>query len=104
MSTREFDIIVYGATGYTGRLVAEYLAHHYAGRADAPKWAMAGRSLAKLEEDDGTGGLVAWDPVAQKARWEVKHQTGWNGGTPKCPRRTGGCRTPSLGRRRRMPS
>jgi short subunit dehydrogenase-like uncharacterized protein len=50
MSTREFDIIVYGATGYTGRLVAEYLAHHYAGRADAPKWAMAGRSLAKLEE------------------------------------------------------
>ena len=22
---REFDIIVYGATGYTGRLVAEYL-------------------------------------------------------------------------------
>jgi short subunit dehydrogenase-like uncharacterized protein len=23
--SREFDIIVYGATGYTGRLVAEYL-------------------------------------------------------------------------------
>ena len=23
---REFDIIVYGATGFTGRLVAEYLA------------------------------------------------------------------------------
>ena len=41
---REFDIIVYGATGYTGRLVAEYLA----GRAGAPKWAMAGRSLDKL--------------------------------------------------------
>ena len=47
---REFDIVVYGATGYTGRLVAEYLACHYAGRADAPKWAMAGRSQAKLEE------------------------------------------------------
>jgi short subunit dehydrogenase-like uncharacterized protein len=41
---REFDIIVYGATGYTGRLVAEYLA----GRAGAPKWAMAGRSAEKL--------------------------------------------------------
>ena len=27
--TREFDIIVYGATGYTGRLVAEYLNNHY---------------------------------------------------------------------------
>ncbi|WP_033073447.1 saccharopine dehydrogenase family protein [Sphingopyxis sp. MWB1] len=47
---REYDIIVYGATGFTGRLVAEYLAHHYAGRADAPKWAMAGRSEAKLAE------------------------------------------------------
>lgn len=43
---REFDIIVYGATGYTGRLVAEYLV----GRPEAPRWAMAGRSLAKLEE------------------------------------------------------
>ncbi len=46
----EFDIIVYGSTGYTGRLVAEYLAQHYAGRDDGPKWAMAGRSQAKLEE------------------------------------------------------
>ncbi|MBJ7438820.1 MAG: saccharopine dehydrogenase NADP-binding domain-containing protein [Sphingopyxis sp.] len=50
MASREFDIIVYGATGFTGRLVAEYLAQHYAGRKDAPKWAMAGRSAAKLAE------------------------------------------------------
>jgi len=42
---REFDIIVYGATGYTGRLVAEYLKD----KTDL-KWAMAGRSLSKLEE------------------------------------------------------
>lgn len=49
-SAREFDIIVYGASGFTGRLVAEYLAHHYAGRDDAPKWAMAGRSVDKLNE------------------------------------------------------
>ena len=47
-SDRQFDIVVYGATGYTGRLVAEYLAHHYNGK--GPKWAMAGRSKAKLEE------------------------------------------------------
>ena len=26
---RDFDIIVYGATGYTGRLIAEYLATSY---------------------------------------------------------------------------
>jgi len=43
----KFDIIVYGATGFTGQLVAEYLAAHYAGQG-APKWAMAGRSLDKL--------------------------------------------------------
>jgi len=46
---REFDIIVYGATGYTGRLVAEYLGKQYGRGGDAPKWAMAGRSLDKLK-------------------------------------------------------
>ncbi|MCF8506495.1 MAG: saccharopine dehydrogenase NADP-binding domain-containing protein [Caulobacter sp.] len=44
----EFDIIVYGATGFTGRLVAEYLAAKY-GVGGSVKWAMAGRSAAKLE-------------------------------------------------------
>jgi short subunit dehydrogenase-like uncharacterized protein len=43
---REFSIIVYGATGFTGRLVAEYLAANY----PALNWAMAGRSQAKLEQ------------------------------------------------------
>ena len=46
-SSSKFDIIVYGATGFTGQLVAEYLAQHYSGKGD-PKWAMAGRSLEKL--------------------------------------------------------
>jgi short subunit dehydrogenase-like uncharacterized protein len=40
---RDFDLIVYGATGYTGRLIAEYLATSYRGD-DAPSWAIAGRS------------------------------------------------------------
>lgn len=44
----EFDIIVYGATGFTGRLVAEHLAARY-GVGGEVKWAMAGRSLEKLE-------------------------------------------------------
>jgi short subunit dehydrogenase-like uncharacterized protein len=48
-SEREFDIVVYGATGFTGRLVAEYLVARSAG-GDAPRWAIAGRSRAKLEE------------------------------------------------------
>jgi short subunit dehydrogenase-like uncharacterized protein len=46
---REFDVVVYGATGFTGRLVAEYLVTRSAGE-DAPRWAMAGRRRAKLEE------------------------------------------------------
>ncbi len=44
---RSFDIIVYGATGYTGRLVAEYLSRTYGVDGDV-KWAMAGRSIDKL--------------------------------------------------------
>jgi short subunit dehydrogenase-like uncharacterized protein len=47
MSSSKFDIVVYGATGFTGQLVAEYLATNYNGDADL-KWAMAGRSKDKL--------------------------------------------------------
>jgi len=61
--SREFDIVVYGATGYTGRLVAEYLARHYAARSDAPKWAMAGRSEDKLREVRGAIGASAVTPL-----------------------------------------
>jgi short subunit dehydrogenase-like uncharacterized protein len=45
MAEREFDLIVFGATGFTGRLVAEYL--HTSGAGGA-RWAIAGRSLDKL--------------------------------------------------------
>lgn len=44
---KEFEIVVYGASGFTGRLVAEYLAQAYP---QGVRWAMAGRSIAKLEE------------------------------------------------------
>jgi short subunit dehydrogenase-like uncharacterized protein len=46
-SSSKFDIVVYGASGFTGQLVAEYLAAQYKGDKDL-KWAMAGRSLDKL--------------------------------------------------------
>jgi short subunit dehydrogenase-like uncharacterized protein len=46
---RDFDLIVYGATGYTGRLIAEYLATSHRGD-DAPSWAIAGRSTDKLQK------------------------------------------------------
>ena len=56
--SREFDIIVYGATGYTGRLVAEYLTGKH-----GVKWAMAGRSQAKLEEVCDLIGAAADTPL-----------------------------------------
>ena len=46
-ASAEFDIVVYGATGYTGRLVAEHLAQVYGVGRDV-KWAMAGRDAKKL--------------------------------------------------------
>jgi short subunit dehydrogenase-like uncharacterized protein len=45
---RELGIVIYGATGYTGRLVAEYLNRQY-GTGGELSWAMAGRSLEKLQ-------------------------------------------------------
>ena len=47
MAERRFDVVVFGATGFTGGLTAEYLARN------APagmSWALAGRSQAKLEQ------------------------------------------------------
>jgi short subunit dehydrogenase-like uncharacterized protein len=45
MPKRDYDVVLYGATGFTGRLVADYLAK------DAPdglRWAIGGRSEEKL--------------------------------------------------------
>ncbi|MGJ4946966.1 saccharopine dehydrogenase family protein [Bradyrhizobium sp. HKCCYLS20291] len=47
MTSSKFDLVVYGATGFTGKLVAEYLATRYRGDTSL-RWAMAGRSLDKL--------------------------------------------------------
>lgn len=46
--TREFDLILLGATGVTGSNAAEYLARVH-GLNSGLKWAIAGRSLSKLE-------------------------------------------------------
>ena len=47
---KQFDIVIYGATGYTGRLVAEHFLREYGDKPDAPTWAMAGRNPDKLAE------------------------------------------------------
>src|SRR3954452_1676903 len=45
-SDRELDLVLFGATGFTGRMTAEYLARH---QPDGLRWALAGRSRGKLE-------------------------------------------------------
>eukprot|EP00877_Chromochloris_zofingiensis_P009998 jgi/Chrzof1/5251/Cz15g19010.t1 len=57
---RPFQIVVYGASGFTGRLVCEHIARDYRGQL---RWAMAGRDHGKLEsvKED----LVKFDPDIQ---------------------------------------
>ena len=62
MADRPYDIVVFGATGFTGGLTAEYLARH------APagtRWALAGRNAAKLEQVRGR--LAVVDPAMRGA-------------------------------------
>jgi len=43
--TRDLDLVVFGATGFTGKLVADYIARS----PERPRWAIAGRNRDKLE-------------------------------------------------------
>jgi short subunit dehydrogenase-like uncharacterized protein len=45
-SGRELDLVLFGATGFTGRLTGEYLARHAPG---GLRWGLAGRTQGKLE-------------------------------------------------------
>jgi short subunit dehydrogenase-like uncharacterized protein len=57
---KEFDIVVHGATGFTGRLVIEYLL----ARGDSGlRWAMGGRSLDKLAAVRDAVGAPAGTPL-----------------------------------------
>ena len=62
---RPLDVVVYGASGFVGRLVAEYLARHAPGR----RVALAGRSRERLEAvRDGLGEHAAdWQVVTADA-------------------------------------
>ncbi|MBX3431646.1 MAG: saccharopine dehydrogenase NADP-binding domain-containing protein [Hyphomonadaceae bacterium] len=48
MSAQEFDVVVYGASGFTGKLVAEHLMRAY-GASGEVRWAIAGRDEQKLQ-------------------------------------------------------
>lgn len=45
MSEREYDLVIFGATGFTGQLAAKYLATQYGTKIN---WAIAGRNLSRL--------------------------------------------------------
>ena len=49
MSDREFDVVIFGASGYTGKLVAKYMHGQY-GDDQSIKYAIAGRNTEKLLE------------------------------------------------------
>ena len=49
MSDKEFDVVIFGASGYTGKLVAEYMHDQY-GDDQSIKYAIAGRNSEKLLE------------------------------------------------------
>jgi short subunit dehydrogenase-like uncharacterized protein len=57
---KDFEIVVFGATGFTGRLVADYLARTYP---NGLRWAMAGRSREKLEAVRAETGIPADVPL-----------------------------------------
>jgi short subunit dehydrogenase-like uncharacterized protein len=61
VSDRDFSVVVFGATGITGRLVAAYLAD----RAEevGARWAVAGRDAAKLERVLGEVGVTAPETI-----------------------------------------
>lgn len=47
--SKTFDIVLFGASGFTGKLVAQYLLN-YSNREQSISWAIAGRSASKLEQ------------------------------------------------------
>ena len=64
MAQRDYDLVVYGATGFTGKLICARLAQRAA--QEGLRWAMAGRSLGRLESartdvDTGDAALIEAD-------------------------------------------
>ena len=58
MTTRDSDLIIYGASSFVGQIMTRYLAEHI-GFSGTVKWAIAGRSPSKLNELRASLGEVA---------------------------------------------
>ncbi|MHA7680076.1 saccharopine dehydrogenase family protein [Cupriavidus sp. PET2-C1] len=50
MTAPGYDVVVFGATSFVGQILTRYLAEYLSGRAETLRWAIAGRSEAKLED------------------------------------------------------
>ena len=99
---RELDVVVYGATGFVGRLTAEYLAAHAAGgrphraraaarasrgsRRSAPRWARRGRLAADRGRLDATprrcAALAARTRGGRDDRRARTRPTAWSSSRP----------------------
>ncbi|WP_416048235.1 saccharopine dehydrogenase family protein [Cupriavidus basilensis] len=49
MTAPDYDVVVFGATSFVGQILTQYLAEYLSGQAETLRWAIAGRSEAKLE-------------------------------------------------------
>ena len=63
MATKKFDLVIFGATSFVGQILTEYLFDHI-GLSRKVKWAIAGRSEAKLNNlRDSLGEKAAKLPI-----------------------------------------
>ena len=70
------------ATGLVYIPYMQFATNFHRGEAQEHDVSVTGLNIGdyKLEPGDGTGALIAWDPVAQKLRWKAPLATMWNGG------------------------
>jgi short subunit dehydrogenase-like uncharacterized protein len=69
--SREFDLVVFGATGFTGKLVAEYIASS----GERVSWAIAGRNQTKLEALGMNVPIIVADALDPAAMASVAQRT-----------------------------
>src|ERR1700744_628900 len=94
---RELDVVVFGATGFVGRLVAEYLAEH---APEGTRIALAGRSEERLKQvRAGLGAAAAQWPLLVADSGDAESLAAKGGGGRR--RRSGRCSWPTAGTRSR---
>lgn len=73
MTDTQFDIIVYGATSFVGQIITRYMHEQFAD--GSIRWAIAGRSAAKLKQVSDEVGLSGIDMLVADASDEAALKT-----------------------------